>query len=340
MKYLIFLFCVLFAPGSLQAQTAKYILYDDSGKFDLTNIAGVKLLSTHIILSKDGTEEKWFNIFNLYYTTNNFKPFGLDRQALAKSFDDFHEFKNDVLVTMSPLTDGLEKNQTKLSPADLNKLTILSYADLLQEAIKALYLSFSVNDIKREYSTRPIKTLQYKLLIKRNGDYFRVNCPVLVEFYLIDAESNLFPDGYHYGEINLASEQQTTYVSGTIVDSILHKNPSGTNNSYYPRRFIGRRTYPSARIRKDSCDVYTYWTYPIGLDGVMGIGRFQFIPGIGVINGTYTSYFDKNFITHLENNIIKPSDDYNGPFLMKVKSINGITLKAFEKKSGFLFSYH
>lgn len=329
MNKLIIISFLIVLSGRCIAQNAEYIVFEDN-RPDTIQVGSFKLLSNHVKLFKDDKAEKQFDIFNLYFSPNNFHAFGLDRKALAKGYTDFHQVKNDVLITLTPLADSLSFKVTKLKPGEVNELHLVKWNDLLQEAVKGLCSSFSENDIGQEYAFKPIKIMDYKMLIKKNGSYYRVNSPVLTEFYLIDTASYLFPDGYHYGEIDVASSYRTNYVTGTMVDSILRRNPSGTKNDYFPIKNIARRTYLSSCVRQDNCSIYTYWVYPAS--GVKGIGRFQFIEGIGIINGTYNGFFDKNFIVHLENNLITPSDDYNGPFVMKVISVNGLPLKTICKK--------
>ncbi|HTK21555.1 MAG TPA: hypothetical protein VL442_18680 [Mucilaginibacter sp.] len=325
-KLIIFSFLILLS-GKLLAQNANYIVFEDNDRLDTVQEGRFKLLSTHVKLIRGSKAEKRFDIFNLYFSPNSFRAFGLDRKALVKGYSDFRQIENDVLITLTPLTDSLSFKTTKLKSDEINNLHLVQWGDLLQEAVTSLCSSFSVNDISQEYTFKPIKTKGYKMLIKRNNVYYRVDSPVLTEFYLIDVASYLFPDGYHYGEINVAEPSLTNYVTGPMIDSILRHNPSGTKNGYYPMETISRRTYLSSYNKQDSCNIYTYWAYPVGLNGLSGIGRFQFIQGIGIVNGTYSSFFDKNFIIHLENSLITPFDDYNGPFMMKIESVNGMSLK-------------
>jgi hypothetical protein len=325
----ILLFFMLFFCGRFSAQAQDYIVFEDTGHVDTLSVESFKLLNTHIELSREGRP---FHIFNFYFSKQGFRAYGLDRGAFTKAFADYRQIKNDVLVTLTPLTDSLEQKMKRLKADEVKGLHLVDFQCLLQNAIKNLHRSFSRNDIRQDDKPGIIKTTRYKMLIKRHGVYYKVEVPVLTEYYLIDKAGYLFPDGYHYGEINVMSPGQTKYVTGIIVDSILHQNQSGTRNGYFPIAAIAERTYLSACSKQDSCNIYTYWTYPVHLNGLLGVGRFQFIEGIGIVNGTYGSFFDKKFIMHLENNFIKSEDDYNGRFVMKLKSINGMPInKVCEK---------
>jgi hypothetical protein len=200
-KLIIFSFLILLS-GKLLAQNANYIVFEDNDRLDTVQEGRFKLLSTHVKLIRGSKAEKRFDIFNLYFSPNSFRAFGLDRKALVKGYSDFRQIENDVLITLTPLTDSLSFKTTKLKSDEINNLHLVQWGDLLQEAVTSLCSSFSVNDISQEYTFKPIKTKGYKMLIKRNNVYYRVDSPVLTEFYLIDVASYLFPDGYHYGEIN------------------------------------------------------------------------------------------------------------------------------------------
>ena len=333
MRKLIPVLCLLLISlTKLSAQTSGYIVFEDRSGIDTVNVGSFKMLNNHVELERGN---KSFHIFNLYFSKHNFRCYGLDRKAFTEANDDFHRIENDVLITLTPLTDSLERKMTPIATDDVERQHLIKPEDLLQEAIKNLFGSFSRNDIARKGSLPEIiKTTRYKMLIKRGGKYFRINAPILTEYYLIDAANYLFPDQYHYGEINASTPGQTRYVTGEIVDSILHRNSSGTANSYFPVETIARKTYLSSYCAEDGCAIFTYWVYPSRLNGPLGIGRFQFIVGIGIVNGTYGTFFDRNFIMHLENNLVTTVDDYNGPLVMKIKSINGLSLKnVCEKRS-------
>ncbi|HVS92230.1 MAG TPA: hypothetical protein VHE59_09375 [Mucilaginibacter sp.] len=318
-----FLLSLTFMHSS--AQNNDYIVFEELSGIDTLHEGPFKLLNNDVELSRNG---KSFHIFNLYFSKHNFRAYGLDRKAFTKAYDDYKQIENDVLITLTPLTDSLEQKMTRLSTNELAGLHLFKPDNLLQNVIKNLYGAFSKNDIKPDGLSGLVRTTRYKMLIKRNGTYYRVDAPILTEYYVIDKASYLFPDGYHYGEINVASKVATKYVTGNIIDSILHHNPSGTFNSYYPRMTIEDRTYLSACVSTDSCNIYTYWSYP-----PKGIGRFQFIEGIGIVNGTYNAFFDKNFIIHVENDLITPDNDYNGPFVMKIKSVNDLPINEVCKKT-------
>ena len=82
-KLIIFSFLILLS-GKLRAQNADYIVFEDNDQPDTVQEGPFKLFSTHVKLTRGSKAEKQFDIFNLYFSPNNFKAFGLDREALAK----------------------------------------------------------------------------------------------------------------------------------------------------------------------------------------------------------------------------------------------------------------
>jgi|GEM_PF-2481776 len=318
---------LLLLPLTTIAQE-KYILFEDGHAFDTVKVGSFKLLNNHVTLSLDSESRRAFNILNLYFSKYDFKAHGLDSKAFSLAINDGDRLNNDVLITLTPLTDSLGNKIKKMG--SLKNLEILRPEELLQIAIRNLHRCFTENDVAKDDIPGVIKSLKYRVIIRKRNSYYLVTAPVLTEFYLIDRQSYLFPSQYHYGEINIGDRSQTTYFNGFDIDSILHKTMSGTSNDYYPIRTIARKTYISSGGSVDGLNSYTYWSFPTYTGGLPGIGRFQFIEGVGIINGTYGNYFDKHFLVTLENNNLL--EDHNGPFRMKVLTINGLDLKQYAER--------
>jgi hypothetical protein len=306
------------------SQSGQYILFEERPPFDTVNLAPFKLLYNHVKLSTS-KGNPGLEIFNLYFSKFNFQSYGLDGNAFFEAVTDYRKLQNDVLITVTPLTDSLKFNLVKISENDVQHLRVLKSEDILQLGIKELYRTFTADGIQHDKNRGFIKTFRYKLLIKKGNAYYRLDVPVLTEYYLIDKANYLFPVQYHYGEINVMAKGQTRYFDGQDIFDILQEY-----RSYSPRAQLLLRTYLSKVKTENGLNIYTYWTYP-GND-ILGIGKFQFIEGVGIINGSFGSYFDKHFIISLENNIYGTLDDFNGPMRLTTQSINGLSLKAYEDK--------
>jgi hypothetical protein len=298
MQKLTFLTLLFFSLQGM-AQKIQYVVFEEHSIQDTINVAPFNLVYNHVKLADSLKRTSGLDILNLYFSKYNFKAYGLDRKAFVQGATDFKKFENDVLITFTPLTDSLKYKMVKLSNDEVKNLTIVKPEELLQIAIKNLYRCFTTNDIAGDEIPGVIKSTKYKLLIKKGNTFYRVNTQVLTEYYLINRASYLFPSQYHYGEINVGNKDQTRYFSGQDIREILRQVPSGTMNDYYPSITIARGIYLSSVELIDNCNVYTYWSYPTYFEGIPGIGRFQFIEGVGIVNGIYGAYLVKNFLTNL-----------------------------------------
>ncbi|MBS1520010.1 MAG: hypothetical protein JST50_03350 [Bacteroidetes bacterium] len=328
-KLVIFFFLLPFLP--VYAQQGITLVFEEKAAFDTVKLQGVKLLYNHVKLYSSQDNPR-LDIFNFYFSTNNFKASELNRKGFSEALTNYHKLTNDVLITITPLTDSFNAKLIKVSTTDLSKMVIMKPEELMQEAIRNLHHCFSENDMQHDDKPGVTKTFRYKLLIKRGNSYYAIKAPILTEYYLIDKACYLYPIQYHYGEINTQKPGWTNYVSGQDILDVLRQHTSSVNNNYYPIRAVSRRTYPRNLERKDSCNLYTYWTYPGFPDDMVGIGKLQFIEGVGIVNGTYGTYFNKNFMIDLENNQYGYFEDFNGPFVLKIKSINGLPLEELCKR--------
>ncbi len=308
-------------------QNKQYIIFEEHAPFDTVNISPFKLLYNHVVISGKNGNGPSLNIFNLYFSKYNFQIGGLDSKAFVKSTADYRKIGNDVLITFIPLTDSLKQKMVRLTSAEVSNLTILKPEEILQSAIKNLYRSFTENSITKDDIPGIIKTMRYKLLIKKGNSYYGIDSDILTEFYLIDRESYLFPYQYHGGEINIAAPGETQYFNGGAISNILKKFPSNNLNNYYSIKAVSNRTFPDSVEASDIFSVYTYWNNPIHSNRLSGIERFQFIEGIGIINGAFGLYFGKHFLMTPEND--DKMKDFNGEFRMTLSTINGVGLKKY-----------
>jgi len=330
MKRLAVIF-LLFCSVPCFAQKGTYIIFEERAAFDTIKFGGMKLLYNHVQLYNNENKPR-LEVLNLYFSKDNFKAAEFDGKTFSEAATDYQKLTNDVLITLTPLGDSLQDKLIKVSTKALSNMTIMKPEELLQEAIKNLHSCFSENDMRRDAKPGIIKTLKYKLLIKKGNAYYLVKTPILTEYYLIDKASYLYPSQYHYGEINVQSPGLTSYVSGQDVFEILQQHTSSTTNNYYPIRTVSRRTYLSNVQRKDSCNIYTYWTYPGFTNDMVGIGKFQFIEGVGIVNGTYGTYLRKNFMVEMENNPSAVFEDFNGSFTLVPGVVNGLELAQYLSK--------
>jgi hypothetical protein len=342
----IWLILALFQTIHVYAQKVTYIVFEDRPLFEDVEVAPFKLRYTDVKLQDTARAKKTLHIYNLYYSCNNFNAPGIDKKAFVAGAADYRQFHNDVLVTLTPLTDSLENKLVKISRTDLINAGYLTTEQLLQKVITNLYKEFIKDEISN-YGKEggQLKNMQYKLLIKRGKDYYAFNGPVLTEYYLVNYALYLFPNQYHYSEINTAPVSKIPYFDRKAIAEIEKKFPSTNNNNNFPRELLNGRVYPGRNSVVSSLYYTRYNTYPKRyggfsfvwqknkiFDGAAGVGTFDFSEGTGIINGSFDFYVNhyKSAVEE-ENSTISPGVMHYIPVTLNHVSINDYS-KAYQKK--------
>lgn len=341
MRYITYLILII-QSVVVYAQKVTYVVFEDRPLFNDYDASPFKLRYTDVCLQSNEDKHKSLHIFNLYYSRNNFEPRSIDKERLKKGVLDYRKFYNDVLITLTPLTDSLDNKLLKLTNKQLKDAEYVMPEQLLQSAISHLYQEIDkVNEFDSANTDGELKTMRYKLLIKRGGYYYAFNGPVLTEFYIVNSSSYLFPNQYHYAEINTAANNETSYFSRKALAD-LEKSfiTKGQDRAVIKENIYGR-VFPShTRIvdslyfieyntfQKRSGGVYFAWRKEKIYSGAEGIGTFNFSPGIGIVNGSYDFYF-KNYKNAFEAE--NDTDLSVGLMRFHPVSINHLAIKDYVK---------
>lgn len=316
MKKLILIFLILNVFDCL-AQTEKYIVFEKTALFNSVSISKFKLRYNHVLLNSKSQDKREFNIFNMYFSKNNFNTAAIDKEAFRLGSLDFTKLNNDILITISPVDTSSKLKLDKLSPTEFKKYAIIDPKDLLQDATTNLYRSFIKDEIANSNNNSgQIKTRKYGLIIKDKKEYYLVkSSSVLTEFYLVDDMSYLFPNQYHFGEISTSTHTKF-YTIQDIIDlrekyNSLHL---GFNNPLFSDMMIP--------IGIDTIQVPDFRAIRYATLPPIGTGIFQFINGIGIINGSYDSILNKNYQVNHDIDLREA-----GKIFFQLKAINDEPVK-------------
>lgn len=271
-RILITMVVLLFSVTAM-AQT-KYFLFEphSSDKYNYY----------HNVLKTDslyGVKEQ-VEVFNFLYTSSMFPKAGNDEQNL-------------VLFSVLPDLAG-DENWQEIS-VDSMQNNIVSFSDL-----KKLLEEHTMTRFDRQYGERTKFFNTYKLVLKRADKYYTPKF-CLLQFYVIRNRPEPFNNVF--GTINT----ETTPIS--ILDfERLYKEiyPSTVFPLYTLRspvysstfdRLRDRREYLSAVIDLNGTKAYRFWTYTdwhthtFDYEVDRGIDRFIYVPGKGIVGGSFDFYF-------------------------------------------------
>ena len=142
------------------------------------------------------------------------------------------------------------------------------------------------------------KTLQYKLVKKENGNYF-VSKMCLTEVFSIG--NFKYPLISSYGTINIAEQKVTikdmekSFTQQFPGNDFIMDVRNGILN-WQLDALYSFRNYLSKEYTIKGTKAYQFWTYDgwwthDGYDEHRGIDRFLYIPGKGIVGGSYDFYF-------------------------------------------------
>jgi hypothetical protein len=255
------------------AQVTDHILFKVKD-FDKTeDVSSFKLRYTDVTLVNKQANHKNLHVFNLYFSCG--KPLGgaFNKSRYSVSTLKYNELSNDLLITITPLTDSLELKMIKLDKNEFTaNLAVYTAQQLLDDAVKRLYNEFTRRDISNQNTTPSnLRTMRFKLIVQRGEEYYKYNGPILTEFYLIDHANYLFPSQYHFGEINMIGNEAPFFTRKDI-SNLDKKFPSTTQNDEFPRDAISQELIPVKKIQARICFILNTTLIPVSqsMNGSIG----------------------------------------------------------------------
>lgn len=250
------------------------------------------------------------------YTLNTKALYGINKNIIV--YNIFVDNKRILLLSILP---ELEENKTyKEGITDYEKLAnVIGKGSLEKKELYWKKINFDdiknniitisdINYITSEWeiaNTPDKKTFSYSL-VKRVGNDYYVSKNCLTEFFTIaDVKSPLIAP---YGTINI-SEPKTTIREIKEIFKNRFPNfpfPLDVNNigmRYLDVSFSLHNYFSKEYIIKGN-KAYQFWTldgwwYTDGLNEQRGIDRFVYIPGKGIVGGSYDFYFRKFIVNSL-----------------------------------------
>ena len=217
------------------------------------------------------------------YTLNTQKLYGFN-----KTIEMYNVFTTKNSLLLLSVLPNLE-NENNWEEIDYNVISgkILTIAKLENKLSSWL-----------EYNVPENKTLEYKLL-KKDGKKYYITNMCLFEFFKIATYSP--PIISAYGTINIADNKVSIKEMEASFKKIVPKQTfpldirSGewvkiVDNAYSVRNYLSKEYF----IKNNK--IYQFWTLDgwwtiDGYDEHRGIDRFAYIPGKGIVGGSYDFYF-------------------------------------------------
>lgn len=311
------------------SQGQEYILFEKQQSLNHKMIVPGIFLSQNDVLLKHG--DTTLTVFNFYFYNDKTDVWGLDLKALEDSQKDISLLRNDVLICAVPLIKPGEQLQyIKLTPAELEKLKIISIKELLLNTVPSLFTHVTT----RKASMPSLKSLKYDLIIKDGTDYFKVIQPVLVSQFIIYSAEWYFPNHFKDGVLNASYPNYIKTYNMQDFDKIDNE----VRRSFIWRELQNRIYVSKIENIKAYHPIYHYWEFPgrgarrfsikdrIFDQAHPGLGSFDFLPKIGVLNCTLYFYLQRE--THGE----MAECCENHPTSLKITSINSLNPETFYSK--------
>lgn len=232
--------------------------------------------------------------------------------------------------------------------ASLDTINFLTKEQLLQRAIRETYgVDFAgknlclPNDLTNKMTGR-VKSLDYKLIVKRGGKYYLCRNNVLTEFYYVCTSGFLFPNEPGYCGIYMPFPSQI-YTPDYIENQLFKNGGFSSLAQNYTSELSGKLycsgfdTLNNLRLtnhwmrspRGGNTGPYKYYYKSLQTSPYIvrnGSNIFQFLERVGIINGNYEFYL---FDAMRNRQTDSPIDTAGVTFDFEVISINKKQIKEF-----------
>lgn len=335
-NYCIIFFYIFFGHFSLLAQRAEYVLFDK----DILSEKYQGITINRMYADLEPIEDKFpdITIYNYYFrfvkNSGNYDLYTKRYLEIKNSLGILNEYPYDILITITPLSKDKIGRKNITEAVSTGEITFLPIDSVLtrakQDIFHAQYAPLGIFERKVEVN---LKRTDYELVVKEGGQYFHLESEALTEAYYIDLTVIIEPALMDACRISrsIRFENKESYLKGTW-------GPIGAHHKRYQGKIlldtiVANPFYPKYHIRR-------YWTNIIylpsatqskiaGMDNkwyaIDGIGDFEFMDGLGIINGNFLDYFynsKKNYYPDKELN-----KTYNLYF--RTRKINGLKPKDY-----------
>lgn len=348
----VYLFIILLILGNRVA-AVEYILFDEDR---INRPAEVNPFSLYYNVSEIGHKtipDLSWNIYNLYFTRHNFELRSVYTPGLPAVYADPTLFDNDIVITITPLY--LRNTERKLveirDKKALDTLKFINEKELLKRAVRNIYaVDFAaqekrVPDSLDKSMTGRIKSLDYKLVIKRNGKYYLCLNEVLTEFYYVHSSGFLFPDEAGFCGIYEPWPSQV-YTPDFIRKVLPEQLKMGSLGSVYANAVSGKLFCGGYdTLSAPGLSLVNYWTNMPNVSTASGrlkyyfrsrqlrpynirngINNFQLLRKVGIINGNF-EFFLYEPMRNRQTDAPPDTDVIN--FHFSIKAINNKPLNEF-----------
>ncbi|MGF1924803.1 MAG: hypothetical protein ACQUHE_11540 [Bacteroidia bacterium] len=314
------LFTLFIVSLTLKVDAQKYIVFERHHGINKHEfIPGLQVSHNEVQLQALDTN---LFIFNWYFTPKEgFKWSGIGRNLTSINDD----IANQILITAVPLIIPKETLALrKLSLDEYKMLEITSKEQILERTLEDFHVHFTQN----KNIMPPLKTLEYGLIIKDKEQYYMVRQKVLVSQFLLRGDDWYFPNEFRSGVLN-TNTQIKTYQLNDILAIEKEMRPKQIPYRYLDK--IYNRIFVSSINKSQEFNefVFNFWEY-LSDDAVssllnlttlhdfnLGLGSFEFLPNVGIINCTLDA-------------CIKKKISYNQKSYFKIRSVNSLSLKDFQ----------
>lgn len=320
----IFLLAGLFANGQ------EYIVFEQQNSLNHKAVAEELSLSQNDVVIKSG--DTTVQIFNLFYSSSAILyKWSKVSQSLAKFEDLKLPAINNILLTAVPLIKPNEQlTLKKLTQKEFSALKIATDSSLIKDALPDLVTLLS----GKWYNPPSLKTWQYGLVIKNNGEYYQVQQKVLVTKYTIAYTDAYFPDQFLrgllvYTDVPLSSTSKQIikpYRYAEIQKILAQMKSTQLTVDVYDKTYISS----VSNISGLKTPVFNYWEFPYYNGDVQsiqlnpsriaqyhpGLGSFAYLKDIGIINCSLDYHFKKKIA-------------YDQSLNFKIVAINSLPLNKF-----------
>lgn len=236
------------------------------------------------------------NLYGIKKSVELFSLTFIDGIAIDRNKLDQQKDLNLILIAVLPDLEGT-RNWTEIQLDSVKNDTIQ------HQYLKRLLRYNTYDDFERAYGAKTKYFDEYQIIRKIGNKYYSSkHC--LIQFFAIRNRPSIFQN--LFGTINIEQEP----IKITEIEAIFKKRYPGTN---YPPYTIGdtpysygsainylrdRREYLSKVVKfKNGTTGYQFWTYTNWhthdheLEVDRGIDRFIYVPGKGIVGGSFDFYF-------------------------------------------------
>ncbi|MCL8000570.1 hypothetical protein M8994_20480, partial [Brucella sp. 21LCYQ03] len=236
------------------------------------------------------------------HSSYNIKSYTLDTEDLyafnsqVEIFNIFPKYKTNTRDDREIILFSVLPDVTSLklwNKVDLSEIVVdtISFKDLLALKQLSLYELYSgtYNEHNKFFN-------KYKVVVKRNGEYYMA-CNTLLQFFALRDKPDMF--NAVWGTINKDQTPVTLKSVAGYYKSIKSDFPLVSYSDGYSAfdRLRDRKEFLSKKFKIGKLNAYQFWSltdwhmpsHAYEVD--RGIDRFVYIPGKGIVGGSFDFYF-------------------------------------------------